>query len=84
MRQAVGEVQSLELHQYKVAMVVSRIMIKNKVFLKYIMGFNEILRHNLYLFVLTLSYRVEFGHIITFFTHFYPSFTTKFLWCSFE
>jgi hypothetical protein len=50
-RQAVGEVQSLELHQYKVAMVVSTIMIKNKVFLQYIMVFNEILSHNLYLFV---------------------------------
>ena len=53
-RQAVGEVQSLEWHQYKVPMVVSTIMIKNKVFLQYIMVFNEILRHNLYLFVLTL------------------------------
>ena len=50
-RQAVGEVQSLELHQYKVAMVVSTIMIKNKVFLQYIMVFNEILSHNLYLFI---------------------------------
>ena len=50
-RQAVGEVQSLELHQYKVARVVSTIMIKNKVFLQYIMVFNEILSHNLYLFV---------------------------------
>ena len=55
MRQAVGEVQSLELHQYKVAMVVSTIMIKNKVFLQYIMVLNEILKHNLYLFVLTLT-----------------------------
>ena len=54
-RQALGEVQSLELHQYKTAMVLSTILIKNKVFLHYKMVFNEILNHNLYLFVLTLS-----------------------------
>ena len=54
-RQAVGEVQSLELHQYKSAMVLSTILIKNKVFLHYKMVFNEILNHNVYLFVLTLT-----------------------------
>ena len=54
-RQALGEVQSLELHQYKIAMVLSTILIKNKVFLHHQMVFNEILNHNLYLFVLTLS-----------------------------
>ena len=53
-RQAVGEVQSLELHQYKIAMVLSTILIKNKVFLHYKMVFYEILNHNLYLFVLCL------------------------------
>ena len=53
-RQALGEVQSLELHQYKTAMVLSTILIENKVFLHYKMVFNEILNHNLYLFVLTL------------------------------
>ena len=41
-RQAVGEVRSLELHQYKIAMVLSTTMIKNKVFLQYRMVFNEI------------------------------------------
>jgi hypothetical protein len=54
-RQAVGEVQSLELHQYKSAMVLSTILIKNKVFLHYKMVFDEILNHNVYLFVLTLT-----------------------------
>ena len=54
-RQAVGEVQSLELHPYKIAMVLSTILIKNKGVLHYKMIFNEILNHNLYLFVLTLS-----------------------------
>ena len=54
-QQVVGEVQSLELHQYKTAMVLSTILIKNKVFLHYKRVFNEILNHNLYLFVLTLS-----------------------------
>ena len=54
-RQALEEVQSLKLHQYKIAMVLSTILIKNKVFLHYKMVFNEILNHNLYLFVLTLS-----------------------------
>ena len=54
-RQALGEVLSLELHQYKTAMVLSTILIKNKLFLHYKMVFNEILNHNLYLFVLTLS-----------------------------
>ena len=42
-RQVVGEVQSLELHQYKIAMVLSTILIKNKVFLHYKMVFDEIL-----------------------------------------
>ena len=54
-RQAVGEVQSLELHQYKSAMVLSSIFLKNKVFLHYKMVFDEILNHNVYLFVLTLT-----------------------------
>jgi hypothetical protein len=54
-RQAVGEVQSLELHQYKSAMVLGTILIKNKVFLHYKMVFDEILNHNVYLFVLTLT-----------------------------
>ena len=54
-RQAVGEVQSLELHQYKSAMVLSTILIRNKVFLHYKMVFDEILNHNVYLFVLTLT-----------------------------
>jgi hypothetical protein len=45
-RQAVGEVQSLEWHQYKSAMVLRAILIKNKVFLHYKMVFNEILNHN--------------------------------------
>ena len=54
-RQAVGEVQSLELHQYKSALVLSTILIKNKVFLHYKMVFDEILNHNVYLFVLTLT-----------------------------
>jgi hypothetical protein len=54
-RQAVGEVQSLELHQYKSAIVLSTILIKNKVFLHYKMVFDEILNHNVYLFVLTLT-----------------------------
>ena len=54
-RQALGEVQSLKLHQYKTAMVLSTILIKNKVFLHYKMVFNEILNHNVYLFVLTLT-----------------------------
>ena len=54
MQQAVGEVQSLELHQYEIAMVLSTILIKNKVFLHYKMVFYEILDHNLYLFVLNL------------------------------
>ena len=53
-RQAVGEVQSLELHQYKSAMGLSTILIKNKVFLHYKMFFYEILNHNLYVFVLSL------------------------------
>ena len=57
-RQAVGEVQSLELHQYKSAMVLSTILIKNKVFLHYKMVFNEILNHNVYLFVLTLTLKI--------------------------
>jgi hypothetical protein len=34
-RQAVGEVQSLELHQYNIAMVLSTNLIKNKVFMHY-------------------------------------------------
>ena len=54
-RQAVGEVQSLELHQIKSAMVLSTILIKNKVILHYKMVFDEILNHNVYLFVLTLT-----------------------------
>ena len=41
-RQAVGVVQSLELHQQKTAMVLSTILIKNKVFLHYKMFFYEI------------------------------------------
>ena len=51
----IREVQSLELHQYKSAMVLSTILIKNKVFLHYKMVFDEILNHNVYLFVLTLT-----------------------------
>ena len=39
--------------QYKNAMVLSTIKIRNKVFLHYKMVFNEILNRNLYLFVLT-------------------------------
>ena len=54
-RQAVGKDQSLELHQYKIAIVLNTIFIKNKVFLQHKMIFNETLHHNLYLFVLTLS-----------------------------
>ena len=53
-RQAIGEVQSLELHQYNIAMVLSTNLTKNKVFLHYQMVSNEILNHNLYVFVLTL------------------------------
>ena len=54
-QQVVGEVQSLELHQNKMVMVLSTILIKNKLFLHYKIVFNEIFNHNLYLFVLTLS-----------------------------
>ena len=50
-RQAVCEVQSLELHQYKIAVVLNTIFIKDKVFLQYKMVFNETLHHTLYLFV---------------------------------
>jgi hypothetical protein len=52
-RQAVGEVQSLKLYQYKGAMVLGTILIKNKVLLHYKMVFDEILNHNVYLFVLS-------------------------------
>ena len=38
-RQAVGEVQSLELHQYKIAVVLNSILIKNEGVLHYKMFF---------------------------------------------
>ena len=40
-RQTVGEVQSLELHQYKIAMVLNTIYLRNKVFLQFKIRFSK-------------------------------------------